>query len=172
MLYVDWYDGEHILRPMQAAISAGIPVFLNLEYGHADAETLARLAPHTTICQATTDRAQREGEAVATARKLLAAGIETVVVTLAGAGCVAARGGELLRVSAPQVDVVDGCGAGATFSAGIIYGRLHHWDLNETVRFATAAASLKCTVVGPRAFPLPDIKKMAKSINMIYHDLP
>ena len=50
--------------------------------------------------------------------------------------------------------VGDGCGAGATFSAGFLYGVLQGWGLEEGARFAVAAASLSCTVVGPRAFPL------------------
>ncbi len=30
MLYVDWYDGDHIIRPMQEAARLGMPDFLNL----------------------------------------------------------------------------------------------------------------------------------------------
>ncbi len=166
MLYVDWYDGDHILRPMMIARARGIPVFLNLEHGHADADRLAKVAPLTTICQAVTDPAQREGDPIATAKKLLEVGIETALVTLAGGGCIAARGAEMLRVSAPKVRVVDGCGAGATFSAGMIYGTRQGWSLEESVRFATAAASLKCTVVGPRAFPVRQVKRLAETVKV------
>jgi len=34
LMYVDWYDGEHILRAMDEAKQLQVPVFLNLEHGH------------------------------------------------------------------------------------------------------------------------------------------
>ena len=48
LLYVDWYDGDHILRAMDEAIRLGMPVFLNFEHGHADSELLKRYAGRAT----------------------------------------------------------------------------------------------------------------------------
>ena len=166
LLYVDWYDGDHILRPMDEAARLGIPSFLNLEYGHQDPDILDRYARRAAICQAVTGPDQRGGNPLAVAHKLLESGVETALVTLAGGGCLALRGGEALRVRAPVVSVVDGCGAGATFSAGFVYGCLRGWDLEYTVRFATSAASLKCTVAGPRAFPLTEILGLASEVKV------
>ncbi len=168
MLYVDWYDGRHILRAMREATRLSIPVFLNLEHGHQDPEANSLFLPCANICQAVTDPAQREGNPQAVAKKLLGAGVNTALVTLAGEGCVVARGKEILRVHAPSVSVVDGCGAGAAFSAGFMYGHVRGWNLEDCVRFATAAASLKCTVVGPRAFPLTEIKRLAKQVRITH----
>lgn len=168
LLYVDWYDGDHILRPMTAAQDLGIPVFLNLEYGHDDLNVLARYGRYASICQVVTDPAQRGGDALAIAREVLASGVETVLVTLESEGCVVANRETCFRVQAPMVSVVDGCGAGATFSAGIIYGQLQGWGLEDVTRFAIAAASLKCTVVGPRAFPLHDIQQLVSELNLTY----
>ena len=50
ILYVDWYDGDHILRAMDEAIRLDIPVFLNFEHGHADpqfAGALRRARPRS-----------------------------------------------------------------------------------------------------------------------------
>ncbi len=58
LLYVDWYDGPHILRPMRQAAGQRTPVFLNFEHGHHDAQILALYAPLAAICQAVTDDAQ------------------------------------------------------------------------------------------------------------------
>ena len=171
LLYVDWYDGDHILRPMTEAARLGIPVFLNLEHGHQDAETLARYGKSAAICQAVTDPAQKESDALAVARRLLEAGVGTALVTLAGDGCLAARRGKAVRAWAPTVKVVDGCGAGATFSAGLIYGYLKGWDLEGMVRFAVAAATLKCTAVGPIAFPLEEIESLASEVTVCLTDL-
>lgn len=164
LLYVDWYDGDYILRPMAQAQRLGIPVFLNLEYGHDDPDILARYGRYATICQVVTDAAQRGGDALAIARMVLASGAQTALVTLGAEGCLVASGDTYFRVRAPAVEIVDGCGAGATLSAGMLYGDLQGWELEASVRFAIAAASLKCTVVGPQAFPLPDIHRLAADL--------
>jgi len=166
LLYVDWYDGEHILRPVEKAVEQGIPVFLNLEHGHLEPDILRRYTRGVSICQVVTDAAQREESAETVARTVAETGVETVLVTMAGDGCFAMRGDEALRVWSPEVAVVDGCAAGATFSAGFAYGYLRGWSLGEAVRFAVAAASLKCTVLGPRAFPVEDIGKLAAGLRM------
>ena len=166
LLYVDWYDGNHILRPMAEAARQGVPVFLNLEHGHEDLDILTNYVRHATICQTVTDQVQGGGDPLAIARKLVETGAEIALVTLAGNGCVVMRGGDVLHVKAPAVRVVDGCGAGATFSAGFVYGYLRDWDLADTTRFATAAASLKCTVVGPQAFPLAEIERLARRLRV------
>ena len=172
LLYVDWYDGDHILRPMQRAAQRNILIFLNLEHGHQNSHALSRYVPRTTICQAVTDSPQHGGDPMEVAEKLLEAGATTALVTLAADGCLALRGRDAIRALAPSVPVVDGCGAGATFSAGFIYGWLRGWDLEDTIRFATAAASLKCTVVGPQAIPISAINELAAKVEVIHSSSP
>ena len=169
LLYVDWYDGDHILRAMDEADRRKVPVYLNMEHGHLEADTFQRYGPRARIVQAVTDPAQKEDrDPVDVLHKLLDAGAETAVVTMASDGCVAARRaeGEILRAYAPKIEVIDANGAGATFSAGLAYGHIKRWPLEEAVRFAVAAASLKCTVVGPTAFPVRTIKRLAKEIKV------
>jgi sugar/nucleoside kinase (ribokinase family) len=165
-LYVDWYDGDHILRAMDEAARLGVPVFLNLEHGHYEPRLLREYVGRARIVQASTDAAQREGDPFAVARTLLDAGAEIALVTLAGDGCLAATRTELLRVRAPMVQVVDGCGAGASFSAGFLYGQLRGWSFADSVKFATAAGSLKCTRVGLDALPLSAIKRMEERVQI------
>jgi sugar/nucleoside kinase (ribokinase family) len=165
VLYVDWYDGDRIIRAMDEAIRRDIPVFLNFEHGHADPGLLQSYGSRATICQAVTDAAQLGHEApLDVARKLLQAGAKTALITMAGEGCLAVQGDESVRVYAPSVTAVDGCGAGATFSAGFIYGYLKGWNLVETVRFATAAASLKVTRAGLQMFSIPEILALAATL--------
>lgn len=166
LLYVDWYDGDHILRAMDEAARQGAAVFLNLEHGHQDPDILERYAPRATICQAITDPAQQGGDPRQVADKLLAQGVDIALVTLAADGCLAVRRGGLLHVCAPRVPIVDGCGAGATFSAAFIYGHLRGWSLVNTVRYAVAAASLKCSVVGPQAFPPAQVLALAQQLKI------
>ena len=77
-----------------------------------------------------------------------------------------ANGNEIVRVIAPHVKAVDACGAGATFSAGFIYGYLKGWNLEKSARFATAAASLKVTHAGLQMFPLEQIQELADRLKV------
>jgi sugar/nucleoside kinase (ribokinase family) len=167
LLYVDWYDGDHILRAIDEANRLGIPVFLNLEHGHQDPDILSRYVKRATICQAVTDAAQcGECEPLDVARKLLDAGAKIAILTLAGEGCLVVRGKNSWRVWPPQVRVVDGCGAGATFSTGFIYGYLRGWTLEDMARFATAAASLKVAQVGLKVETVTQVKQLARQLQV------
>lgn len=168
ILYADWYDGDHILRAMDEAGAQGVPVFVNIEHGHKKTEVLKKYAERATICQAVTDAAQIGGKQalLGTARKLLKSGIQTAIITLAKGGCLVAEGEEIVRVFAPHVKAVDACGAGATFSAGFIYGYLKGWNLESCARFATAAATLKVTRAGLEMFPVKHIMELAESLKV------
>src|SRR5215207_5753235 len=168
ILYADWYDGDHILRAMDKAQAQGVPVFVNLEHGHKDSAVLKKFAQRATICQAVTDAAQLGGKQalLGTARKLLKSGIQTAIITLAKGGCLVAEGQEIIRVFSPQVKAVDACGAGATFSAGFIYGYLKGWNLESCARFGTAAATLKVTRAGLEMFPIAHIMELAASLKV------
>ncbi|MEW5938248.1 MAG: carbohydrate kinase family protein [Chloroflexota bacterium] len=171
LMYVDWYDGEsHIMRAMKEANRLGVPVFLNLEHGHKDIGLLKRYAKHTAICQAVTDAAQlgKNRALMGTARRLLNAGIEIAVVTMAKEGCLVAQGKDAIRVFAPKVRAVDACGAGATFSSGFAYGYLQGWSIEQSARFATAAASLKVTRAGLEMFPVEEIEALAAKLKAEY----
>ena len=168
LMYVDWYDGEHIIRAMDEANRLKVPVFLNLEHGHRNQQLLKEYASRVTICQAVTDAAQlgKTRSMLQTARKLLKSGIKTALITMAKDGCLVAEENIAVRVYAPRVKAVDGCGAGATFSAGFIYGYLNSWDLEASARFATAAASLKVTRAGLQMFPVDEIQAMASRLRV------
>ena len=169
LMYADWYDGEqHILRAMDEANRIQVPVFLNLEHGHKDQRILKEYAGRVTICQAVTDAAQlgKTRAMLQTARKILKSGIKTALITMAKDGCLVARGHMAVRVYAPRVKAVDGCGAGATFSAGFIYGYLNGWDLEASARFATAAASLKVTRAGLQMSPVEEIESVASKLRV------
>ena len=167
ILYVDWYDGDHILRAMDEAHRLDVPVFLNFEYGHARPELLKSYTNRITICQAITDAAQcGDIPPEEVALRLLRNGVHTALITMADEGCLAVNGEDALRIHAPSVRAVDGCGAGATFSAGYIYGYLLGWDLERSVRFATAAASLKVTRPGLQMFPFNEIIELANQLSV------
>ena len=164
MLYVDWYDGAKILDAMERAQDHGVPVFLNLESRYADAPNLADLLRFTSVCQVSIDEPQASGAPLDIGRDLIAAGIGTVLVTTGAEGCIVAQGGQAFYIRPPEVKVIDGYGAGAAFSAGMIYGFQAGWPLERCARFATAHAGIGCEVAGHAALAIDVIEKVAEGL--------
>jgi sugar/nucleoside kinase (ribokinase family) len=81
-------------------------------------------------------------------------------VTLGPGGALAVVRGELHYTPAFRVPVVDSTGAGDLFHAGCIYGLLHGWPPAQTLRFAAAAAALKCQQLGGRP-GIPTVERAA-----------
>ncbi len=165
-LYVDWYDGDHILRPMRAASKLGIPVLVNLEDQSANSGLLAKLAPYTTACQVSVDNAESGNDLESIAGALLEAGMGTVLITGGSRGCLVADLAQRVWVSAPAVKVVDGNGAGSCFSAAFIYANLQGWNLEQCARFATAQSSLKCGVPGYQVATITEGERLAATLRL------
>lgn len=70
--------------------------------------------------------------------------------TLGDEGAIALVDGEFLHVKGFKIKAVDTTGAGDVFHAGFIYGLLQNWKLEEILKFANAAAALKCRDLGGR----------------------
>ncbi len=78
-------------------------------------------------------------------------GIPEVVVTTGTAGsCGINSEGQVARQKAYRVDAVDTTGAGDVYHGAFLYGIHRGWDLPERMKFAAAAAALKCRKPGAR----------------------
>jgi sugar/nucleoside kinase (ribokinase family) len=65
---------------------------------------------------------------------------------------------------AHAVKVANTTGAGATFSAGLIFGRVQSWPDDEAVAFANALAGLYCSVPnGLSCFSATEVLEFAAS---------
>jgi sugar/nucleoside kinase (ribokinase family) len=89
------------------------------------------------------------------ARRIQEMGPEVVVVTLGSRGSYALGKGEEAFQPAYHVPVVDTTGAGDCFHAACLLGFHRSWPLQQTVRFASAAAALSVQGRGARG-RLPD----------------
>ena len=69
-------------------------------------------------------------------------------VTLGDRGAAALAGDTYVEVPAFSVRAVDTTGAGDVFRAGFIYGLSQSWSVEDTLRFANAAAAASCTRAG------------------------
>ncbi len=70
--------------------------------------------------------------------------------TLGDDGAMALVNGEFMHIEGFKVNAVDTTGAGDVFHGGFIYGLLQNWEVEEILRFANAAAALKCKELGGR----------------------
>ena len=78
----------------------------------------------------------------AVAATVLAARGPLPVIKLGAAGALTHDGCRLVRVSAPAVPVVDTVGAGDTFDAGFLCGRLLGWEVSRSLALGVACGSL------------------------------
>ena len=166
LLYVDCYDGPSAVAAMEAAFSQGVPVFLNLESQYNKEPWLSDLLRYASICQVSLDEPEASGSPRDIARSLINRGVGTALVTLGADGCVVAREREAYCVRPPTVKDVDCYGAGAAFSAGIMYGLRAGWSLEGIARFASAYAELKCELMGIAGLPVSDILEAAATLDV------
>ena len=75
-------------------------------------------------------------------------------ITIGEEGSVGMENDETYIVPATAVQAVDTTGAGDVYHGAFIYGMLKGWELRERMRFANAAAALKCRSLGGRG-PAP-----------------
>ena len=69
-------------------------------------------------------------------------GVKNALLTLEGDGVyVDPADGEPFAMPAHRIDVVDTTGCGDGFTAGVIAGIAHGWDVRKTARFANAVAA-------------------------------
>lgn len=72
-----------------------------------------------------------------------------VVITLGALGAIGkVAGGELIKVPAPSIELVDSTGAGDAFVGAFCTGWLRTRDLFASMQLGTAAGSLACTTRG------------------------
>ena len=75
-------------------------------------------------------------------------GPEHVAVTLGEKGSIGLNEEGIFRQKAFTVHAVDTTGAGDVYHGAFIYGLLKTWKMRECMRFASAAAALKCRGIG------------------------
>lgn len=74
--------------------------------------------------------------------------VETLAIKLGAEGALGVRGGVRIRVASIPVKVIDTVGAGDSFDAGFIYGYLHQWSLEKSLRLACVCGALSTQRAG------------------------
>ena len=79
---------------------------------------------------------------------LHALGPKEVIITLGSKGSIGLSGKEINLQKAFPIDAVDTTGAGDVYHGAYIYGLLQGWDMQNCMRFASAASAIKCRQIG------------------------
>jgi sugar/nucleoside kinase (ribokinase family) len=144
-------DGQPTAALLLHARAAGVTTFLDTVWDDTGRwmDVLAPCLPHVDYFVPSLP----EGQALTglddpteVARALLERGVRTVGLKMGVDGCLVMSGeGQVIRIPAFLVDVVDATGAGDAFAAGFIAGVWHGWPMEQTARFANAVGALCVT---------------------------
>lgn len=155
-----------------AARALGAIVVVDIDYrgalwpDHAAFGAAVRtLLPHVdfaigTAAEVGAAAGDHECEATA-AERLFDFGLRAVVLKRGGEGAVVyRRGADAVTIPAYRVAVVNVLGAGDAFASGFIYGVLHGWSLDESVRIGNATGAIVATRHGCANFmpTLPEVR--------------
>lgn len=149
---VRWPEGA--LRALRAARNAGIPAILDGEIAAAETlETLTRAADHVIFSERGLE-AYSGHDSEGGLRRVLENGALMAAVTRGEAGVLwieAAAPGDVLRCPAFPVATVDTLAAGDVSHGAYALALAEGQRIVEAIRFAAAAAAIKCSRPGGRS---------------------
>jgi ribokinase len=161
---------ETIQAAAELASAAGLRTILNPAPAQPLPDRLLQhisiLTPNETEAELLTGlKVDSAASAEAAANKLIARGVQTVIITLGskGAFVATASGGEL--VPGFKVEAVDTTAAGDTFNGALAVALAEGKSLDQAVRFANAAGAISVTRLGaqPSAPAREEIEKLFAS---------
>ena len=141
------------LQAMEEAHASGVPVSLDLGIEVTTTrrdeivEMLALVSmvfPNQAVAQWLTG----QGSAQESVQALLSLGPDLAGLKMGDEGCLFGVPGEIFQVPAFKVDPVDDTGAGDSFDAGLILGRIGPLSLRESGLLANALGALATAVTG------------------------
>jgi sugar/nucleoside kinase (ribokinase family) len=153
ILHVDGHDIDATLKAIKWAKEEGIFTVIDIDKVEEKTPELIRdidfLITSSTFGPKLTGIEDREKALLALRRHNKG----FLCATLGSEGAMAVVGDRIMYSKGFEVEAVDTTGAGDVFHAAFIYGLIKNWDVAKILRFANAAAALKCTRMGGRAVP-------------------
>lgn len=153
----------------ELAIKAGVRVILNPAPACPLPDSLLRrvsiLTPNETEVELLTGiKVKNDASAEKASAKLLARGVETVILTLGSRGAFIADDNRSHLVPGFKVKAVDTTGAGDIFNGALAVALAEDQPLDHAVLFANAAAAISVTRLGaqPSAPSRQEIKKLLR----------
>jgi ribokinase len=139
-----------VVAGAQAAAAAGWTAILNPAPARPIPDAVLACGPILTPNASEAAQLTGEDDPEAAARALHERTGAPVLVTLGGRGALLLDAGEVTRIPAPRVDVVDTTGAGDTVNGALAAELAAGRPLTEAARFALAAAALSTLREGAR----------------------
>ena len=136
---------------LRAARERGLAAILDADMASREVlETLLPLATHIVASESAAKLVTGLDTPDAAARALSARHDAFVAVTAGGDGCYWTDGSDIRHSPAPTIVPVDTLAAGDVFHGAFAYGLVEGWEMARLIRFASAAAAIKCTRFGGR----------------------
>jgi sulfofructose kinase len=163
VVHVDDVDVDAAIRAANAARAAGTAVTTDIDRVNERTMELAKAATFPIFAEHVPSSVTGTNDPGDALRALRKQHDGLLCVTLGVRGAMALDGDRLVHVPAFAVDALDTTGAGDVFRGGFIHGYLSGWPLDETLRFANAAAAVSCTRLGAMA-SVPSIEEATRLI--------
>jgi sugar/nucleoside kinase (ribokinase family) len=161
-LYLDGWSTSAAIKAAQIVRANGGRVFIDLGSPKSHLQELLRQVDWLNCPRRLIRQLFDTDDVAHGAAELMKLGPAQVTVTDGENGAsLFTRDGVSIHEPAPLVDVVDTNGAGDTFSGASLFATLQKWSPERTLRFAVAAAALKCRTLGNRA-ALPDLAQVTE----------
>lgn len=157
VLLLDGLEKEGSLAAAEYARDAGVTVVVDAGSMREGVLALVNLSDYFIASDDFARQFSRANDPKTAAIELLGLGAKTVIVTLGEKGSICVTSEIYFYQPAFKVKAVDTTGCGDVFHGAFIFGLLQKWDLNETMRFASATAALKCRKIGGRT-AIPDLR--------------
>ena len=161
LLLVDGYYPVAQLALVEAAKAKGIKTVLS---AHAMVPGMAQLAALCDVVIASERFAREIAPLIPRSlQEILALGAQVAVVTLGEDGSVGQqRDGEPVKLEPFAIRVVDPTGAGDVYRGAFAWAWMEGRPLKDAMRFASAAATLKCLHYGARE-GIPDLEAVERA---------
>ena len=159
-----------VVELFDAAHRAGAQTLLDVVLPgdtHASMDDLRSILPSVDFFVPNSDEARHltgEQDPECQAACFIEAGAKTAVITMGSEGLFVRSATYSRQLTAPNVEVVDGSGAGDAFAAGLIVGILEGWPLEQSLTFASEVGALACTALGCSA-GIPDRHHLSQRIS-------
>ena len=159
VLHLDGWSTETAIEAALHMKAAGGRISVDLGSPKPNLETLVGLVDWVNCPLRMLEKLYPGEDLEKAGHRLIEMGASEVTVTNgdAGAWLIGVDGMKYQR--AYSIQAVDTNGAGDVFSGAMIYGTFKGWNSERRLRFASAAAALKCCTAGNRE-ALPTLKQI------------
>ena len=90
-----------------------------------------------------------------------------VLLSLGANGAVASNGQEILIAKSPSVEAKSAVGSGDCTLAGLIYGILHGFSFEESIRSGVAAGTANTLTIGAGQFQIEDFERLRNQVDIL-----